>query len=140
MTELSNCMSLSAHRRHLSATRALCMLARAEQTAQPHGHRSGSSVDAASDAASVFMRCRRCCGRHRSTSGLLLCTICMHYVHHMQEGADDVSGLLIAALTASAHAIGRGSEGACWLYVRCSALAADREPMAQPAASQLLWS
>ena len=54
-----------------------------------------------------------CCGPHRSTSGLLLCTICMHYVHHMQEGADDVSGLLIAALTASAHAIGRGSEGAC---------------------------
>ena len=81
-----------------------------------------------------------CCGPHRSTSGLLLCTICMHYVHHMQEGADDVSGLLIAALTASAHAIGRGSEGACWLYVRCGALAADREPMAQPAASQLLWS
>ena len=27
--------------------------------------------------------------------------------------ADDVSGLLIAALTASAHAIGRGSEGGC---------------------------
>ena len=25
---------------------------------------------------SVFMRCRRCCGRHRSTSGLLLCTDC----------------------------------------------------------------
>ena len=37
----------------------------------------------------------------------------VHYVHHMQEGADDVSGLLIAALTASAHAIGRGSEGGC---------------------------
>ena len=54
-----------------------------------------------------------CCGPHRSTSGLLLCTIRMHYVHHMQEGADDVSGLLIAALTASAHAIGRGSEGGC---------------------------
>ena len=54
-----------------------------------------------------------CCWPHQSTSGLLLCTICMHYVHHMQEGADDVSGLLIAALTASAHAIGRGSEGGC---------------------------
>ena len=39
--------------------------------------------------------------------------MCMHYVHHKQEGADDVSGLLIAALTASAHAIGRGSEGGC---------------------------
>ena len=26
MTELSNCMSLSAHRRHLSATRAVCWL------------------------------------------------------------------------------------------------------------------
>ena len=54
-----------------------------------------------------------CCGPHRSTSGLLQCTMCMHYVHHKQEGADDVSGLLIAALTASAHAIGRGSEGGC---------------------------
>ena len=64
----------------------------------------------------------------------------VHRVHHVRGGADDVSGLLIAALTASAHAIGRGSEGACWLYVRCGALAADREPMAQPAASQLLWS
>ena len=74
-----------------------------------------------------------CCGPHRSTSGLLQCTMCMHYVHHKQEGADDVSGLLIAALTASAHAIGRG--------VRRGALAAaDLEPMAQPAASQLLWS
>ena len=49
--------------------------------------------------------------------------MCMHYVHHKQEGADDVSGLLIAALTASAHAIGRGSEGACLLYARCGALA-----------------
>ena len=37
----------------------------------------------------------------------------MHCVYHMQEGADDVTGLLIAALTASAHAIGRGSEGGC---------------------------
>ena len=54
-----------------------------------------------------------CCGPHRRTSGLLLCTVCMHCVYHMQEGADDVTGLLIAALTASAHAIGRGSEGAC---------------------------
>ena len=54
-----------------------------------------------------------CCGPHRSASGLLQCTMCMHYVHHKQEGADDVSGLLIAALTASAHAIGRGSEGGC---------------------------
>ena len=31
----------------------------------------------------------------------------------MQGGADDATGLLIAALTASAHAIGRGSEAAC---------------------------
>ena len=61
---------------------------------------------------------------------LLLCIIRMHCVHHVRGGADDVSGLLIAALTASTHTpIGRGSEdldckhlpfddsqgGCCWL-------------------------
>ena len=90
-------------------------------TASAHAIGRGSE-----GACLLYARCRA-----------LACTTC---THHMQEGADDVSGLLIAALTASAHAIGRGSEGACWLYVRCGALAADREPMAQPAASQLLWS
>ena len=35
----------------------------------------------------------------------------VHRVHHVRGGADDVSGLLIAALTASTHTpIGRGSE------------------------------
>ena len=80
-----------------------------------------------------------CCGPHRSTSGLLQCTMCMHYVHHKQEGADDVSGLLIAALTASAHAIGRGSEGAC---CTCHAVALGSRPGANgaaTAASELLW-
>ena len=62
--------------------------------------------------ASVLVRC--CSRQHRSTSGLLLRTNCMHHrVRRMHGGADDVSGLLIAALTASAHAIGRGSEGGC---------------------------
>ena len=42
---------------------------------------------------------------------LLLCIIRMHCVHHVRGGADDVSGLLIAALAASTHTpIGRGSE------------------------------
>ena len=42
-----------------------------------------------------------------SSSGLLLRSnrMMMHRVHHMQRGADDVNaGLLIAALTATAHA------------------------------------
>ena len=39
-----------------------------------------------------------CCGRHRSTCGLLIRATCMH---HVQGGADDVTGLLIAALAAS---------------------------------------
>ena len=61
--------------------------------------------------ASVLMRC--CSGRHRSSSVLLLCIIRIHCVHHVRGGADDVSGLLIAALTASTHTpIGRGSKDA----------------------------
>ena len=47
----------------------------------------------------------RCFSSHnRSTSGLLLCAIYMHRVHHMQGGADEVTELLTAALTASIHA------------------------------------
>ena len=46
-----------------------------------------------------------CCSRrHRSTSGLLSCTNRIHRVLHVQAGADDLTRLLIAALTASAHA------------------------------------
>ena len=44
--------------------------------------------------------CAAAQGHNRSTSGLLLCPICMHRVHHIQGGADDVTGLLTAALTA----------------------------------------
>ena len=50
----------------------------------------------------VRMRC--CSRRNRSTSGLLLRTNYTHCVHHMQGGADDVTELLMAALTASARA------------------------------------
>ena len=49
-----------------------------------------------------FMCC--CSRRHRSTSGLLSCTNRIHRVLHVQGGADDLTRLLIAALTASAHA------------------------------------
>ena len=52
--------------------------------------------------ASVLMRC--CSSHNRSTGGLLIRTTCMRRVHHMRGGADDVTGLLIAALTASTHA------------------------------------
>ena len=47
-----------------------------------------------------------------SKASVLIRTIRMRRVHHMQGGADDVTGLLIAALTASTHANrrGRGSE------------------------------
>ena len=43
----------------------------------------------------------------------LLCAICMHCVHHVQEGADDVTALLVAAGAATAASQRRGSEGAC---------------------------
>ena len=44
----------------------------------------------------------RVCGV--GTRRLLLCATRMHRVHHVQCGAAGVNGLLIAALTASAHA------------------------------------
>ena len=44
----------------------------------------------------------RICGV--GTRRLLLCATRMHRVHHVQCGAAGVNGLLIAALTASAHA------------------------------------
>ena len=56
-------------------------------------------------SASVALVLMRCCSSHnRSTSGLPLCPICMHHMHLAQGGADDVTGLLTAALTASIHA------------------------------------
>ena len=46
-----------------------------------------------------------CCSSHnRSTSGLLIRANCMRRMHHVQGEADDVTGLLIAALAASIHA------------------------------------
>ena len=76
--------------------------------------------------------------RHRSTSGLLVRTNCVHRAHHVQRGACDGHGLLIAALTALVRApFGRGSEGL--RYLPCGAVAADLEQMAQPEASQRLW-
>ena len=68
-----------------------------------------TKIVVSASVASLLMRC--CSGRHRSSSVLLLCIIRMHCVHHVRGGADDVSGLLIAALMASTHTpIGRGSE------------------------------
>ena len=52
--------------------------------------------------ASVRMRC--CSSHNRSSDGLLIRTICMRRMHHMRGGADDVTGLSTAALTASTHA------------------------------------
>ena len=84
---------------------------------------------------SAAMGCRS--RRHRSTSGLLLRTNCVQHVQHVQRGAHDVHGLLIAALTAlcTRHSA-RGSEGL--LYLPCGAVAADLEQTAQPEASQRL--
>ena len=52
--------------------------------------------------ASVLVRC--CSSRDRSTSSLLICADCMRRMHRVQGAADDVTALLIAALTASTRA------------------------------------
>ena len=52
--------------------------------------------------ASVLVRC--CSSRDRSSSSLLICADCMRRMHRVQGAADDVTALLIAALTASTHA------------------------------------
>ena len=82
--------------------------------------------------ASVLMRC--CSSHNRSTGGLLIRTTCMRLVHHMRGGADDVTGLLIAALTASARSqmqrsggCGSGVGGAA----RCSEAALALMPAAR---------
>ena len=59
--------------------------------------------------ASVRMRC--CSSHNRSSDGLLIRTICMRRMHHMRGGADDVTGLSTAALTASTHANLSGCSG-----------------------------
>ena len=68
--------------------------------------------------ASVLMRC--CSSHNRSTGGLLIRTTCMRRVHHMRGGADDVTGLLIAALTASTHA-NRPWQRKTWAASTCHA-------------------
>ena len=52
--------------------------------------------------ASVLVRC--CSSRDRSTSSLLICADCMRRMHRVQGAADDVTALMIAALTASTRA------------------------------------
>ena len=59
--------------------------------------------------ASVLMRC--CSSHNRSSDGLLIRTIRMRRMHHMRGGADDVTGLSTAALTASTHANLSGCSG-----------------------------
>ena len=83
---LSDCMSLSAHRRLPCAL--CCWLAWLSRQTSGAAARSKAKLMQVSS-------------HNRSTSGLLLCGIC---VHHMQGGADDVTGLLTAALTSSIHA------------------------------------
>ena len=147
---LSDCMSLLAHhyllRAHLPA-RLGCQGGLDRYAAEPAA-RSNAPATSADTETGMALRVRRwprvrmrCCSRrNRSTSGLLLRTNYMHCVHHMQGGADDVTELLMAALTASARA-NRPWQRRQLLHVRRGALAAaDLEPMAQPAASQLLWS
>ena len=63
----------------------------------------------------------------------------MRRVHHMQGGADDVTGLLIAALTASTHANRPALQVRCKRLL-CGALtAAALQQMVQPEALQRLW-
>ena len=50
------------------------------------------------------MACSADLGRTIHTSGLLIRANCMRRMHHVQGEADDVTGLLIAALAASIHA------------------------------------
>ena len=84
--------------------------------------------------ASVLVRC--CSSRDRSTSSLLICADCMRRMHRVQGAADDVTALLIAALTASTHA----NRPALHKHLLCGALtAAALQQMVQPEALQRLW-
>ena len=47
---------------------------------------------------------RGCSSHNRSTGGLLIRANCMQRMHHIQRGADDVTGLSIDSLTASIRA------------------------------------
>ena len=83
-------------------------------------------------ASATSVRMRRCSRWHRSTSGLLRewAADCRTHdlvarqsarIHHIQGGADDVSGVLIAALTASSHANRQWQRSPAVLAMRCSA-------------------
>ena len=72
--------------------------------------------------ASVLMRC--CSSHNRSRDGLLIRTICMRRMHHMRGGADDVTWLLIAALTALTHANRPWQRSPAVLAMRCHLLRA----------------
>ena len=96
---------------------------------------------------SVRMRC--CSSHNRSTGGLLIRTTCMRRVHHMRGGADDVTGLLIAALTALTHANRRAvdcrthgldtrqSAVAAKSCCPCHAMAANRAAAGEPDAAAM---
>ena len=64
-------------------------------TASIHG-----SIEGKADAAGLLLWPTSEPHCATAACGLLLCPICMHRVHHIQGGADDVTGLLTAALTA----------------------------------------
>ena len=78
------------------ATRAL-LLARLVVKAD---ERSSGSIEGKADAAGLLLWPTSEPHCATAACGLLLCPICMHRVHHIQGGADDVTGLLTAALTA----------------------------------------
>ena len=111
---LSDCMSLLAHhyllRAHLPA-RLGCQGGLDRYVAEPAAGPNTAATSADTETGMALrvrrwprVRMRCCSRRNRSTSGLLLRTNYMHCVHHMQGGADDVTELLMAALTASARA------------------------------------
>ena len=88
----------------------------AEPTAGPNA--AASSADDTDENGRVCVDglgpyALRCCSSHnRSSDGLLIrTTIRMRRMHHMRGGADDVTGLSTAALTASTHANLSGCSG-----------------------------
>ena len=59
----------------------------------------------------LLLRMRCCSSHNRSSDGPLIRTTRMRRIHHMRGGADDVTGLSTAALTASTHANLSGCSG-----------------------------
>ena len=88
-------MSLPADRHLLPATRR-ALLARLVLKTDERSRGSRSKTDQADAGLLLWAtseHLRPADTRH----------FCMHRVHHVQAGADDVTGLLIAALAASTH-------------------------------------